>query len=152
MKTLTSFEEAVEKINWYGKRWNIEVFHKILKSGCKIQECRLQTAERLLKYVALMTVVAWRIFWMTVISRHVPELTPEAVLAKNEIAVIQLFNKHRRRVFPCGKESAKEMIRTLGSLGGFLGRKSDGDPGPFVLWRGYLRLQDIMLGVSMARP
>jgi hypothetical protein len=59
---LTSFEQALEKVNWYCCRWQIEVFHKILQHGCRVEQCRLQSAERLNRYITLMSVVAWRLF------------------------------------------------------------------------------------------
>ena len=145
-----SFEDALVKIGWYTKRWNIEVYHKILKSGCKVLDCRLQTAERLLRYVALMTVVAWRIFWMTVVSREAPKLKAEAVLTSEEIEAISFYAERKKKRVPPKTASAKEWIRALASLGGFLGRKADGDPGPFVLWRAHIRLHDNMLGLSLA--
>jgi hypothetical protein len=147
---IPSFENALEKIGWYTKRWNIEVFHKVLKSGCKVLDCRLQTAERLLRYVTLMTVVAWRIFWMTVVSREAPQLKAEAVLSPEEIEAIRLYADRKKKRVPERTASAREWVRALAGLGGFLARKIDGDPGPFILWRAHLRLQDIMLGMSLA--
>ncbi|MBI3555425.1 MAG: IS4 family transposase [Deltaproteobacteria bacterium] len=146
-----SFESACEKIYWYEKRWQIEVFHKVLKSGCRVLDCRLQDAARLIRYVGVMTVVAWRIFWMTTISRHAPELKPEAVMAPSEMATLNLYVRSRKQRLTA-QSSAHDWIRSLASLGGFLGRKCDAEPGPFVLWRGYLRLQDIMLGISLVPP
>ena len=68
-----SFPHAVERIEWYCLRWQIEIFHKILKSGCRVEACRLMTAERLLRYLTLMCVVAWRLFWLTHLNRQQPE-------------------------------------------------------------------------------
>jgi hypothetical protein len=145
---IASFDEAFEKINWYTMRWKVEVFHKVLKSGCRILDCRLQSADRLIRYVALMCVVAWRIFWMTNVTRINSEIRPAAVLTPEEMKSIRLYMaKKRKSLGP--QKTAKDWIRALARIGGFLGRKSDGDPGPFTLWRGYLRLQDIVLGVSL---
>lgn len=60
---------AVEKLQWYTMRWKIEVSHKILKSGCKAEDARLSTAERLVKLIAVYCILSWRIFWMTMINR-----------------------------------------------------------------------------------
>lgn len=65
---INSFEEAVEKIQWYCLRWRIEVFHKILKSGLKVEECRLQTADRLIRFLTIMSIIAWRIFFITLVA------------------------------------------------------------------------------------
>ena len=143
-----SFKDAMIKIGWYEKRWHIEVYHKILKSGCQVLQCRLQTAERLLRYVSLMTVVAWRIFWMTMVSRNAPDLRPATVMTSEEMEAIELHAAKKKR-YLSSRSKANDWVRELARLGGFLGRKSDGDPGPLVLWRGYVRLQDIMLGISL---
>ncbi|WP_407114612.1 IS4 family transposase [Bradyrhizobium sp. LMG 9283] len=71
---------AVEKLDWYALRWKVEVFHKIMKSGCRAEDARLQTAERLVKLLALITVVSWRIFWITMSARAQPDARPETVL------------------------------------------------------------------------
>lgn len=68
-----SLPHAIERIEWYCLRWQIEIFHKILKSGCRVEACRLMTAERLLRYLTLMCVVAWRLFWLTHLNRQQPE-------------------------------------------------------------------------------
>ncbi len=69
-----SFEEAKEKVAWYCLRWRIEVFHKTLKSGLKVEQCRLQRADRLIRYLTVMSIIAWRIYWLTLIARTDPEL------------------------------------------------------------------------------
>jgi hypothetical protein len=66
---VTSNQLAVEKLRWYALRWKIELFHKILKSGCKAEEARLRTAERLVKLIAVMCILSWRVFWMTMLNR-----------------------------------------------------------------------------------
>ncbi len=65
---INNFEEAVEKIQWYCLRWRIEVFHKILKSGLKVEECRLQTADRLIRFLTIISIIAWRIFFITLVA------------------------------------------------------------------------------------
>jgi len=76
-------EDAVQIVKWYRCRWQIEIFHKILKSGCVIEECRLQTDERLYPFIALKSVIAWRLHWMTYINRHEPDISCTAILAKH---------------------------------------------------------------------
>ena len=75
---VTSCEEAIEKLRWYALRWKIEVFHKILKSGCRAEEARLRTAERLVKLIAVFCILSWRVFWMTMINRVRAERRPTA--------------------------------------------------------------------------
>ena len=70
---INSFDDAVEKVRWYCFRWRIEVFHKILKSGLQVEKCRLGSADRLIKYLTVMSIVAWRIYWITLVSRTIPK-------------------------------------------------------------------------------
>ena len=80
---MTTLEAAVEKLKWYALRWKIEVFHKILKSGCRAEESQLGTSERVVKLIALYCIESWRVFWMTMLNRANPQaevslvLTPE---------------------------------------------------------------------------
>jgi hypothetical protein len=69
---VTSRETAVEKLRWYALRWKIETFHKVLKSGCRAEEARLRTAERLVKLIAVFCILSWRVFWMTMLNRSTP--------------------------------------------------------------------------------
>ena len=66
---VTTLNDVMRVVGWYCCRWQIEVFHKVLKSGCTVDASRLQTAERLQNYIALMAVVAWRLHWLTYLNR-----------------------------------------------------------------------------------
>jgi len=136
------FSQAVQVIEWYGCRWQIEVFHKIIKSGCRVEDCRLQTAARLQNYIALMSVVAWRLQWLTYINRTNPEEPCTTVLTTIEWQVLYM-RIHRTSVLPKSLPSTHQVIRWIAQLGGFLGRKSDGEPGIVAIWRGWQRLQDM---------
>ncbi len=70
---VSNLAEAIEKIRWYSMRWKIEVFHKILKSGCRAEDAKLRTADRLANLLALLCIVSWRVMWMTIMARAVPE-------------------------------------------------------------------------------
>ena len=129
-------------MEWYGNRWLIEVFHKVLKSGCEIEERQLETAERLENCAALDRVVAWRILFLTVQSRYTPNAPASAYFAEHEWKSLYCFI-HKTNVPPKEAPTLHQTIRWIAQLGGFLGRKSDGNPGPTTLWRGLLRLQDI---------
>ena len=71
-----SRQEAIEKLEWYSMRWKIETFHKILKSGCKAEESRLRTAERLARLLAVFCILSWRVFWLTMMNRSLPAASP----------------------------------------------------------------------------
>ena len=79
-----SRKDAIEKLEWYAMRWKIEMFHKILKSGCKAEESRLRTAERLANLISLFCILSWRIFWMTMLNRSTPTALPSAALTETE--------------------------------------------------------------------
>ena len=84
-----SRKDAIEKLEWYAMRWKIEMFHKILKSGCKVEESRLRTAERLANLISLFCILSWRIFWMTMLNRSTPTARlPSAALTETEIELL----------------------------------------------------------------
>ena len=136
------FRQAVQVVQWYCCRWQIEIFHKIIKSGCRVEDCRLQTATRLQNYIALMSVVAWRLQWLTYINRTNPSAPCSTVLTTIEWQALYM-RIHKTSVLPKTPPATHQVIRWIAQLGGFLGRKSDGEPGIVVMWRGWQRLQDL---------
>ncbi len=150
---LTSLDDVLRVVGWYCCRWQIEVFHKVLKSGCRVEASRLQTAERLQNYIALMAVVAWRLHWLTYLNRCDPHQPCTLALTPPEWQALYL-RVHKTRVFPTEPPTLNQAIRWIAQLGGFLGRKSDGEPGITVVWRGWLRLQDMAatLELLLAKP
>jgi hypothetical protein len=138
-----TLKKARQILQRYSMRWQIEVFHKILKSGCAVEKSQLKTAERLLPRIALQMVMAWRIHYLTMLGRACPDLPCGAVFDPGEWkpVVVVLRGKGAEKNEP----SLGEMIKLIGQLGGHLNRKSDGDPGPQSLWRGLQRLHDLSL-------
>jgi len=145
-----NFEEAREKISWYSLRWRIEVFHKILKSGLKVEDCRLSEKERLVRYLTVMSIIAWRIFFTTIIARTEENLSCNVILEEEEWKV--LYAKEKEKFPDIGIEppSVREAVIWIAKLGGYLARKRDPAPGPIVLWRGWKRLFDLVDGWKMA--
>ncbi len=139
---MASFDDAHQVIQWYCCRWQIEVFHKVLKSGCRVEICRLQTADRLYNFIALMSVIAWRLHWMTYINRCQPDLPCTVALTTIEWEALYI-RIHKSTRLPDTVPTVRQAVRWIAQLGGFLGRKSDGEPGVTTLWRGWQRLQDI---------
>jgi hypothetical protein len=140
--TVRTFEEAMERVQWYRCRWHIEVYFKVLKSGCKVEECRLRTAERLIPFLALNSIIAWRLFWLTYVNRCLPEAPCTAVLAEHEWQALYA-TIHRTSDLPQQLPTVHQVVHWIARLGGFLGRKRDGEPGVTVIWRGWQRLSDI---------
>ena len=139
---VTNLVEAVERLRWYRLRWHIEVFHRVLKSGCKVEDCRLDTADKLMRYLTLKSVIAWRLFWMVQINRAQPDAICTLVLAEHEWHALYVAI-HRTSVLPDTVPTVHQVVRWIAQLGGFLGRKCDGEPGVTVLWRGWHRLHDL---------
>lgn len=94
---------AIEKLHWYALRWKVEVFHKILKSGCQTEKARLRTAERLVKLMAVFCLLSWRIFWMTMLNRSARPATAKLVFTEMEIALLDRLVPDAEQASPSGK-------------------------------------------------
>jgi hypothetical protein len=132
------FEAAKEKVLWYSKRFVIETFHKTLKSGLKVEDCRLETGERLARHLTLCSVIAVRLMNVAYLAREQPELPATVAFAPEELEAMHVLT--REGVPPKQPPTLKEAVRMVAKLGGHLGRKRDGDPGMTVMWRGWLQL------------
>lgn len=146
---ISSTDEAVEKLRWYACRWKIELFHKILKSGCRAEAARLRTAERLTKLIAVLCIVAWRSFWTTMIARVAPDVPAEVALTSAEIDVLERSTPRNAVGRP--QRTLGAFLAKVARLGGWLARSGDPPPGNTVMWRGWSRLADIMIGVELAQ-
>ena len=143
-----SRRDAIEKLGWYALRWKIEVFHKILKSGCKAEESKLRTAERLVNLIAVFCILSWRVFWMTMINRSVPDAPPGLALTEAEIGLLdQLLQDKDKK--PSRRKTLTHYIIKIARLGGYLARTHDPLPGNMVIWRGLSRLSDIAFGAMI---
>ena len=147
---VTSPEQDVEKLQWYAQRWKTELFHKILKSGCRVETARLRTAERLAKMIAVFCILGWRIFWMTMIGRAAPSADPQLALTEAEITVLDRVVPDRRTI--PSVIILSRYVTKIACLGGYLARAGDLPPGNTVIWRGWSRLMDIMRGVELIQP
>ena len=137
--------QAIEKLEWYAQRWKIETFHKILKSGCKAEESRLRTAERLVNLVAILCILSWRIFWMTMVNRSQPAAAPHMGFTQLELYLLDTLMRDKADGDKPTKSLGTYLIK-LARLGGYLARAHDPPPGNKVMWRGLTRLTDIELG------
>ena len=141
-----SNREVIEKLQWYAMRWKIEVFHKILKSGCRAEDSRLRTAQRLANLISVFCIVSWRVFWMTMLNRTAPDASPDLALTTAEIRVLDSLWADQAAT----KQKALSYYLTrIAKLGGYLARATDPPPGNTVIWRGLSRLRDIQIGVSI---
>jgi len=139
---MDSFESACEKLRWYTLRWGIEVYHRTLKSGCQIEQRQLGTAARLEACLAMDLVVAWRIFHLAKLGRETPAVPCTVYFEDAEWKALLAYIT-KNPVPPAQPPSLSQAMRLVASLGGFLGRKGDGNPGTQTLWLGLQRLDDI---------
>jgi Druantia protein DruA/Transposase Tn5 dimerisation domain/Transposase DNA-binding len=138
-----SLEQANQKLDWYGGRWGIEVFHRTLKSGCQIENRQLGSADRIEACLAIDLVVAWRIFHLTKLGREIPQAPCTVYFEPIQWQALVGFI-HKDPIPPPQPPSLREALRMTASLGGFLGRKGDGEPGTQTIWLGLQRLDDIV--------
>jgi hypothetical protein len=136
-------EDALARIAWYCQRWQIEIFFKILKSGCRIEHRRLKNFARLQPCIALFSMIAWRIHWLTNVQRIDPTLPCTIVLADHEWRALYALAT-RLATEPSEVPTVEQAVIWIAQLGGFLNRKGDGYPGVTVIWRGWQRFQDAL--------
>lgn len=135
----TTLEQAVERLDWYAARWNIEVYHRTLKSGCRIEDRRLAYADSLEACLALDLVVAWRVMHLAKLGRETPDIPCTVFFEEAEWKALSCYHL-KTQTPPQEPPSLGEAMRMVAKIGGFLGRKNDKDPGATVLWRGLDKL------------
>lgn len=140
---IDSADSAKLILQYYLCRWQIEIFFRIYKSGCQVEKLQLTTAERMGPCLALYLIIAWRILYMTLLGRHQPLVSCELVFDKKEWQIVYLVVKNKKP--PKTPPHLYELIRMVATLGGFLNRKHDAEPGPTAIWIGLQRLRDFIL-------
>ena len=143
---ITSAEDAVQCLRWYCLRWRIEDWHRVLKTGCRIEQVAHNTAERIRRAIAINLVIAWRIMLMTLLGRETPDLPPEVLFSDIELQVLRAYAKKKRLKPP---STLSETVRLVGRIGGHLGRKHDPPPGHQLMWQGYQQLQLMCEGFAL---
>ena len=141
---IDTVDEVLCIVDYYACRWQIEIYFRILKSGCKVEESQLETAARFEPYLALCLIVAWRVMHLMMLGRDCPELPCDVALDEDEWQAV--YATVRKQPPPAEPPSMQTMVRLIGSLGGWLGRKCDGEPGPKAMWVGMQRMTDLALG------
>ena len=138
-------DDALERIEWYTCRWIIEEYHSCLKTGCIIEKSQLQHAERLQRLLAFLSILAVRLLQLRGLSRS----TPHGLARQAVQGILVQIIAHRTQANPNALTLA-QFWRAVAGLGGFPGRKSDGQPGWKRLWHGWLRLLDLAEGATLA--
>ncbi len=137
---VTTVPDVQRVIGYYACRWEIEVFFRLLKSGCQVEALPFQTRARLEPCLGLCLVLAWRLHAVTRLGQQTPTAPCTVALADAEWRVLALLVT--RQPPPRVPPSLGQAVRWLAQLGGFAGRTGDGDPGPLTLWRGWQRIQE----------
>ncbi len=136
-------EDALEKVGWYEARWLIEEYHKCLKTGCAMEKRQLETAEGLLAMLGFLGIIATRLLAIKFFVRqnslekakdHLPILSVQLLCSRYNLSVEDM--------------TCHEFWRSVARLGGFIGRKSDGNPGWQTTWKGWVRLLDMISAIE----
>jgi len=143
---ITSAEDAEQCLRWYCLRWRIEDWHRVLKSGCRIEDIAHETAERLRRAIAINLVIAWRIMLMTLLGRETPDLDADVMFSDIELRTLRAYAK-KKRIEPPTRVG--EAVKLVAKIGGYLGRKNDPPPGHQILWQGYLEFQFMCAGFAL---
>ena len=139
-----SFSAAWTILSHYEKRWLIEEYHKALKTGCSLESRQYETAKRLEAITGVLSVLAVRLLQLKLVARNEPTKPADQVVPKKWIVMLQGLRK-RKSALPW---TVGVFYRELAKLGGFLGRKSDGEPGWITLWRGFEKMHLCLRGVE----
>jgi hypothetical protein len=140
-----NLEDAVERIDWYTCRWIVEEYHSCLKTGCAIEKSQLQHAQRLQRLLAFLSILAVRLLQLRDLSRSTPHLLARQAVQGVWVQIIA----YRTHTDP-NTLTLAQFWPSVAALGGFPGRKSDGQPGWKRLWHGWLRLLDLAEGATIA--
>ena len=144
----STLQEACELIDWYRARWEIEMFFNVLKEGCRVEQLQLGDTGRLQTALALYMIIAWRINRLMRLGRTLPDLPADLLFEADEWRAAFILNKKK---VPKAVPTANTVIRLIAQLGGFLGRKSDGEPGAKTLWLGLRDIAVFVQGLRYAR-
>ena len=142
---VTSADDATRILQWYVRRWRIEEYFRVLKSGCKVEELQHHTAERLERAMAIKMVIGWRIQLMVQLGREVPDLPSDLLFSDGELRVLATFARSRKLPPPARLGDA---VGLVGRLGGWLGRTRD-PPGAQLMWHGYTQLVAMTFGFEL---
>jgi hypothetical protein len=141
---MDTVEQVLAVVEYYCCRWQIEIYYRVLKSGCQVERSQLHSAEAFEAYLALCLIVAWRVLYVLMLGRECPELACAAVLEPEEWQAV--YTVVHGAEPPVAAPPLGDMVRMIARLGGYLGRKGDGPPGPKAMWQGMQRMTDLALG------
>jgi hypothetical protein len=147
-REVESLEAAVEMIDWYRARWEIELLFLVLKEGCRVEALQLSTMERVERALALFLIVSWRIARLMRLGRTLPDLDASLLFEPDEWRGAYILAE---KTVPKSAPTLNAVLRIVAGLGGFLGRKGDGEPGVKTIWLGLQRVMDFAASIRYAR-
>lgn len=142
-----NFKGACLRLSWYSRRWGIEVYHRTIKSGCRIEDRRLDGTDNLESCLAIDLVVAWRIYWLTMVAREKPDTPCDQVLLPEEWRVLSAWATGK---IPPKAPGTHQAVHWIGKMGGWLARGKQDNPGTTCMWRGLVRLPAMAQGYLLA--
>jgi hypothetical protein len=141
---IATVAEVMLVVSYYLARWGIEVFFRTLKTGCQVEEVRLETTARLKNCLAMYSIIAWRILYLTYLNRATPDLPCDTVFTEAEWkSVYQVTTK--KSPPPTAAPRLDEFLRLLTSLGGYNNRATERPSGPLPIWLGLRRMLDFAI-------
>lgn len=140
--TTSSVEQACARLQWYACRWVVEMYHKVLKSGCRIERRQFDDLGNLQRYLVMDSIAAWRVLYLTMQGRETPAVPCSVLFDAAEWQALYMFSFKTKRL-PATVPTLAEMILWIAKLGGYTDRRKTAHPGTTVIWRGLARLSDI---------
>ncbi len=144
------FADVLRVVDYYACRWQIEVYFRVFKMGCKVEEIQLEKADRLRPCLALYQIVAWRVLYVTMLGREAPDLPCNALFTDEEWKSAWMICTDKPP--PKRPPRLKVFLPLIAELGGYNGREHDGPPGPKALWIAIRRMTDFALAWSTFGP
>jgi hypothetical protein len=147
---IATFGEVSRVIGYYCCRWEIEVFFRVLKSGCKIEELQFEREDRLQVCLAMYLIVAWRVLFVLMMGRECPKLRCDAIFTEAEWKSVYVIANQKSA--PKKPPTLGDILPLIAGMGGYLGRKHDGPPGPKTMWIGIQRMRDFAIAWTAFGP
>ncbi len=141
----TTREQAWERVGWYEHRWTVEDYHQCLKSGCRLEDRQVHSAERLIRLLGWLSPLAVRLLHLRDLARREPERPAHEVLDADLLAIVAAYSNQAP-----GQMTTGAFWKAVAQMGGYLARRGDGPPGWKTLWKGWLRVQTLLDGVHLA--
>jgi hypothetical protein len=141
----TTLDQAWERVGWYEHRWVVEEYHQCLKTGCRLEERQVQSAERLMRLLGLLSPLAVRLLQLRDLARRDPERPAHEILDTDLLAIVAAQTDQTPALM-----TSDAFWKTVAQMGGYLARRGDGPPGWKTLWKGWLRVQTLLEGVHLA--